>query len=300
MEKKIKAGILASIITAAASCAFAEVSFNAEATRLSSSKSTISQTIIENKIDRLSSDSDYGDSILDDIFSLLWLINNLTVSFDTYPYANGKYLSFAELFGSSGDSLAFQDWRFEIETGAFIFPKKAWGNESRLEGILWKFIGPVFENTIYWPTGDWDDNNDFESHPSQLPPVEVAADMFDPDRKYAGNVRLGGQLSLWYTNPLSLAVFLQWSNWYGATDCSGIAAGFIAKSYPVNPILIEWRGTMQSLKDKFKTGTIYESHLEVGAMVAPRIEVYGAWKYTHNPLLNIKGHGGAAGAKIHW
>ncbi|MBQ3980571.1 MAG: hypothetical protein II631_00800, partial [Treponema sp.] len=76
--------------------------------------------------------------------------------------------------------------------------------------------------------------------------------------------------------------------------------GLIAKSYPVDPILIEWRGTIQSLYDKYDVGTIYESHLEVGAMVAPRVEAYGAWKYTHNPLLNVKGHGAAIGAKIHW
>ena len=300
MKKKIAAVILSSLLATSSIPLFAEVSFSQETLMASSGKSTIAQSIVEDEIDEFSSSSDYGDHIIDDILGLLWLVNNFTVSFDAYPYANGKYLSFAELFGSAPDSVAYQDWRFEIESNAFIFPKKVWGNESRLEGILWKFIGPVIENTIYYPTGEWEDNNDFEEHPSELPPPEVAIDIYDTGRKYAGNVRLGGQLSLWYTNPLSLAAYLQWSKWYGAIDCKGITFGLIAKSYPVDPILIEWRGTIQSLYDKYDVGTIYESHLEVGAMVAPRVEAYGAWKYTHNPLLNVKGHGAAIGAKIHW
>ena len=295
MEKKIKAAILALLFAAGSSSLYAEVAFNTGA--LSSDGS-------QPQLQRLSTSSDTsGGDILSELFSLLWLINNLTVSFDAYPYANGRYLSFEgfSLYGSdkTGDS-AQQDWRFEIESNAFVFPKKVWGVESRLEGILWKFIGPVFENTIYYPIGDWEDNNDFEAHPDALPPPEVAMEIFDPDRKYAGNVRLGGQLSLWYTNPLSLAVFLQWSKWYGAIDCSGMELGLIAKSYPFDPILVEWRGSIQTLKDRYDIDAIYESHLEVGAMVAPRVEAYGAWKYTHNPLLNVKGHGAAIGAKILW
>ncbi|MBO4387411.1 MAG: hypothetical protein J5817_10425 [Treponema sp.] len=293
MEKRIKAAILAFLFATGSSAVSAEVAFNA---------GTLSTDQDQPQIQRLSSSSDTSGDILSELFSLLWLVNNLTVSFDAYPYANGRYLTFEgfSLYGSDKENSAMQDWRFEIESNAFVFPKKVWGVESRLEGILWKFIGPVFENTIYYPIGDWEDNNDFEEHPSALPPPEVAMDIFDPDRKYAGNVRLGGQLSLWYANPLSLSVFLQWSKWYGAIDCSGTELGLIAKSYPADPILVEWRGSIQMLKDKYHIDSIYESHLEIGAMVAPRIEVYGAWKYTHNPLLNVKGHGAAAGAKIHW
>jgi len=299
MKTKIKAGFLTLLMAASSTPLFAELSFNPERTNFKTSSPSGNDILITN----YSSSSDTATDLLSDIFSLLWLINNITVTFDTYPYANGKYLNFSGFSLSSNDTLsdsAMQDWRFEIETNAFVFPKKVWGNESRLEGILWKFIGPVFENTIYWPIGDWDDNNDFKDHPSELPPLDVAQDFINTDRNYAGNVRLGGQLSLWYSNPLSLAFFLQWSNWYGAMDCNGVVLGLIAKSYPVDPILIEWRGTIQSLSDKYKVEDIFESHLEVGAMVAPRIEIYGAWKYTHNPLLNIKGHGAAAGAKIHW
>lgn len=224
---------------------------------------------------------DEASSFFTDLFVSLWLLDNIFVTFDDYPYADGFYLNFFtpntlnpnilknENSSQNDNSGAIEDsdiiipvgkkeqfYRFDLETGVFCFPsQKRFGNETRFEGYIWKFFGPVFENDIY------------------------SEKIFSNSQKdFVGNVRLGGQLSLFHSNLFDVSFFVQWSYFYGTyTNLGGVNCGFIIRSYPMKPILLETRFNIQDFFDN-PAENYFECHIELGIELNSPCEVYVAWK----------------------
>lgn len=228
--------------------------------------------------------------IIGDIFGVLWLFNNIGVTFDDYPYSDGRYLNFftPNMF-SFGDEFYLdepdnsnnsenselgnyspvkrrkeQSYRFVVESGFFYFPvEKIMGNESRFEGYIWKFFGPVFENTLYTS------KNSF----------------MDFSENFYGNLRLGGQFSLIHSNFFDTSFYMQWTYWYGQSlKLSGFNFGMILRSYPMNPILLEWRFNFQNFAST--SDIIFDSHFELGFELNSPFEIYIAWKYRQDEIFD--------------
>ncbi|MBQ5491586.1 MAG: hypothetical protein IIT68_05980 [Treponema sp.] len=215
---------------------------------------------------------DMFTELIMDLLAGLWIVNNITVTFESYPYAQeGKYLIFGDLnaksnfdsayTGSDEDSSASQSqeiksrvFRFAADTAMFWMNGFNIGNETRFEGYLFKFFGPVFENTLYCKN----------------------AYLFGETGNDAGNLRLGGELALVQTNMLSAAFLIQWDHWYGSLQADGINIGFIIRSYPVSPLLLEWRTSWHCLDENY---VMWESILEAGVMVWRNLEVFASWRH---------------------
>lgn len=216
-----------------------------------------------------------NDSVLSEMFALLWLANNIFLTFDDYPYADGKYLNFfsKETINSMNDSVAVDEnlsesepkeqfYRFVLETGIIAFPSKLIiGNETRFEGYIWKFFGPVFENILYA-------NNLFSDYQNFY---------------LRGNLKLGGQLSIMHANYCDVSFFVQWLHWYGQERFNGVGCGIIIRSYPAKPILFEYRLSFQNFF-KNPENFFFEAHIELGIELNSPYEIYAAWKLTQDNL----------------
>ena len=85
--------------------------------------------------------------ILFEICDQIWIFSHMNADYDIAPFATrSNYIDFkAEEWQTE------KFYRYTFETGAFFFPKDLTiGNESRIEGITYKFFGPVFENTVFF------------------------------------------------------------------------------------------------------------------------------------------------------
>ena len=230
--------------------------------------------------DESDNDSSFASIIFDIIFEIcdqIWIFSHINADYDIAPYANrSSYIDF-----KAEEWQAEKFFRYTFETGAFFFPKELTvGNESRIEGITYKFFGPVFENTVF----------------TSLKPAA--------NKKFwlEGNLRLGGQLNLLNFNMLNIALNMQWTHWYGSKTIDGMCMGFTFRSYPAKPVLLEWRTNWQAYisEDEYNDfSTYYESHLELGIMISKQTEVYGAWKYVIDRYNDIIKNGVAAGVKLH-
>ncbi len=215
--------------------------------------------------------------IIFDICDQIWIFSHMNADYDIAPFATrSSYIDFKE---ESWQTEKF--YRYTFETGAFFFPKDLTvGNESRIEGITYKFFGPVFENTVF----------------TSLKPAA--------NKKFwlEGNLRLGGQINLVNFNFINIALNMQWTHWYGSKTIDGMCMGFTFRSYPAKPVLLEWRTNWQAYisEDEYNDfSTYYESHLELGIMTSKQTEVYGAWKYVNDRYNDIIKNGVATGVKLH-
>lgn len=215
--------------------------------------------------------------IIFDICDQIWIFSHINADYDIAPYANrSSYIDF-----KAEEWQAEKFFRYTFETGAFFFPKDLTvGNESRIEGITYKFFGPVFENTVFT-------NLKLSSNKKSW---------------LEGNLRLGGQLNLLNFNMLNIALNMQWTHWYGSKTIDGMCIGFTFRSYPAKPVLLEWRTNWQAYisEDEYNDfSTYYESHLELGIMTSKQTEVYGAWKYVNDRYNDKIKNGVATGVKLH-
>lgn len=230
-----------------------------------------------------------------DIFLDLWLLDTIFITFDDYPYCNGDYMKFGskdtvieEILPDGSDGTkprAEQFYRFALDTSLFFFPGRMVGNETRFEGLLWKFFGPLFQIDASVPLRSFDGNEPFKS-------VNT-------------NLQLGFQLSIIQTNPVSLYWALCWQRiqYQDMPLSNGISLQLIARSYPASPILLEWRGTIGFMaKDggaEYSPDFNWESHLEVGMMINGPLEVFAAWRYFAYLALGTPVHGVEIGARYH-
>ena len=247
------------------------------------------------KASKTSSDESCSDMIFEfmgdlccSFLELLWLESHMNCSFDEYPYANGnKYIIHQDFLSTTEDdyfNMDFDDkfYRFTFETGIFSLPElNYFGSETRIEGYIYKFFGPVFENLIFTKGSFFDGSS---------------------NDNLIGNLRLGGTFNLVNFNPINIAINVQWTHWYGAATNNGVTFGIIARSYPVKPLMLEWRGNWQILdKTNYNSDSdpcIFESHLEAGIM-SGRIEIFAAWKYIYDGYKEINTHGASLGVKLH-
>ena len=212
-----------------------------------------------------------------DVMEQFWIDSHIHADFDEAPYATRKYyIGYNENPGADE-----KFYRFQFETGFFYFPySQSLGNESRIEGIVWKFFGPVFEHVIYTDAG--------QAFRRGRIPVD-------------GNLRLGLTWNIINFNIINLAYNLQWTFWYGSRVLHGLCEGLILRSYPIKPLLIEYRANWQHIfTDGYDNGShMFESHLEVGFMVGKREELFGAWKYFKNGYTGSRLHGFSTGVRFH-
>lgn len=247
-----------------------------------------------------SSNSSYSDYTIFDffgeIFEILWLFNNIGVTFDRYPYYSGPYINIYgitdEYYYYEGDgddedeyyyyepvNSAYKDFRFEIESStAFMFNTGLLVEEVRFEGYFWKFFGPDISHTSYWKI--------FTS-------------------EYTGNLRIGGEFSWVQTNLFNFSTSFQWDHWYGTKKLDGLNVGLIVRSYPISPVTLEWRGNFHCVEtDDARPidgdGYLYESLLEVGFMIDKGLEFNLAWRYASDYNYNTVDNGIAAGIKYYF
>ena len=216
--------------------------------------------------------------ILFDICDQIWIFSHMNADYDIAPYATRpKYIDY-----KAEDWQAEKFYRYTLETGTFFFLQDLTiGNESRIEGITYKFFGPVFENTLFTSFRSMSENSNIW---------------------LIGNLRLGA-INLVNFNLFNVALNIQWTHWYGQKIIDGMNLGFILRSYPIKPVLLEWRVNWQSFmtEENYNDFSAYfESHLELGIMVDKRIEIYAAWKYVNDRFNeNIK-NGVSSGVKFHF
>lgn len=237
---------------------------------------------------------DDDDSIFADLFEIITVIsffNNLLTEYDEYPYANGKYINFdsAATYTYTEESLPkvieHRPFRFACDTSVFYHPEFGAGVNARLEGILYKFIGPVFEYS------EWVDSKS----------VNKLLNEHIEDLHPKGNLRIGAQLSFLQFNPINVYWLLQWSHLFDSdlhySTKNAFLWGIIIRSYPIKPLLLEFRGTAQHFgSDK----SIYESHLEIGFMVKGRWEIFGAWNLSTNEIYKTEYNSLELGTRIHF
>lgn len=65
--------------------------------------------------------------------------------------------------------------------------------------------------------------------------------------------------------------------------------------------VLEWRASVAVISGyKDESHKIFESHLELGYMVAGPLEIYAAWKRQENEILDYNTNGFALGLKFHF
>lgn len=225
----------------------------------------------------------FADLIIE-ILGILWGYNNLGVTYDSYPYATSpKYLCFDSTADAFDLSYANHFYRFALDTSMFCDINLWMGNSTRFEGLLWKFFGPVIELNSFFNTAD--------------------GNPYLAESGYKANLRIGGDFALIQTNPFSAFFYMQWNHYINIPIGDSLIAGFILRSYPIKPVLIEWRVNWQFLQEEDFAGSdgiFFESHLEAGAMVAGPLEAFAAWNFKSYPGFEYKGHGFEAGVRLHF
>lgn len=238
--------------------------------------------------------SSLGD-LLAEVFIDMWFVNTVLVTFDDYPYANGSYIRLGSMMPTDTDIFSEYDdeskpkvnqyYRFAVDTSFFFLPGLMVGNETRFEGMLWKFFGPIFQIDTFTTTDSFSGNREFKSLDT--------------------NLQLGLELSIVQTNPFALYWAFCWQRiqYRDLPVSSGISLQLIARSYPASPVLIEWRGTIafMMLNGKpYSPKFNWESHLEIGMMMRGPLEVFAAWRYFAYEDLGAPANGVEIGVRYHF
>ncbi len=199
-----------------------------------------------------------------------YLLN--TVQFLDYPYqetgedypgdvelpCEGNYImrgNLEDLFSYSDPGYCSN--RFSIDSSFVWLNEIGLGVETRFEGLFFPYFGPYFENMALGNAQE--------------------GDFFFNKKGFRDNLKLGGQVSLLQTNFISANFLLAYTNWFGDGFDSfnnGIYAGFLFRSYPVKPLVFEWKFGWQVFSSDLK---IFGSDLQVGVM-AGKTELFAAWK----------------------
>lgn len=216
------------------------------------------------------------DSLAEFIGDVL-LFENLLVNYDVYPFADGDYIKYD---GLSADLTREKDWRYELETSALYFTdKQTIGNETRLDGIFFHFFGPELENRICYnrATG-----------------------------QMTGDLKLGVILNIFQFNFLSMALAFQYDHLYGNEDLDGLNFGLIFRSYIAHTYLLECRLNFSDFdlasenNAALDTDSVFESHFELGTMIAPHLEAFGAFKYIQDNIRLLENNALIFGLKVHY
>ncbi|WP_294431386.1 hypothetical protein [uncultured Treponema sp.] len=155
-----------------------------------------------------------------------------TVRFLDYPYcpdsspADGNYIV--------RDRSDCCRNRFSFDTSLVYVHGFGAGNETRFEGLLFPYVGPFFENLALYNFQD--------------------GETFFNKKGLRDNLKLGGQISLLQTNILSANLLIQYSTWFGEDlrkFKNGYSIGLLLRSYPIDPLVLEWKIATQQYRDYF-------------------------------------------------
>lgn len=186
-----------------------------------------------------------------------------TVQFFDYPYdensspADGNYVTRGYLDGIFYKDPGFNRSRFSLDSSLVYLHGFGLGNETRFEGLLFPYIGPYFENLALY---------NFQSGKYDF-----------SERGVRDNLKIGGQLSLIQSNLLITNLLVQYTSWYSPQFDflhKGCAVGILLRSYPVKPLVIEWKLSSQNYPHSF---TVFESDFHLGVM-RKDYEVFASWK----------------------
>lgn len=206
--------------------------------------------------------------ILADIFLFSWLIDNSLVNYEKYPYEfDNRYLVFSTVDNSETEELIPPDGtresRFSISSDAFYSKEKGFGINSEFEGIVFKFVGPVFNNKLFMP--------------------QTGIRNRVPAYNLSGRFDLGFRFSIIQSNPFSMFFTCQYSNWYGRfvpdyiDERNGMNIAIEFKSYPVKPLVLNLIFKSQM---PFSSNINYDEIVFSAGCMIKNIEVYAAYSFT--------------------
>lgn len=192
-----------------------------------------------------SSSDDSSSSLLGDLISAFFILGAYTsymTAYDSYPGAHyGNYINWTP----DGFSNAKRS-RMTLSTQAVWLNDYEFGNESSLDAVLIWGLGLDAANLVF--------------------------------HDGTGNVRVSGQYYYLQSNPLSLAITLGWSRWYGQkkeTDRNLFNLGLKYTSFLLNPVIIDAQTSWDFLTDN---RSVFHWKIQLGCMVKGRTELTAAWK----------------------
>lgn len=206
----------------------------------------------------------------DDLSVFLWALNNLSVNYEKYPYEyDNKYLVFDNIndpdypdddyydddYDDYDDILITSDsersWRYSLSESVFYDFNRNYGMYTCFEGVVWKFFGPMVENTVF---------------------TDLA--------EYNGYAKVGGQLALVQSNVFSWWIYGGASMGYGdaqtVSKYTGGYSGFYLRSYPGDPLVLEIKGDVLFTPDSNKVH--FDSYFSVGIMF-DELEMFARLRY---------------------
>ncbi len=215
-------------------------------------------------------------SILIDLCCDLMIENGIHVSFNDYPYADGGEFIVHDYNGSGTDKLC----NFLLEDSVFYFPaSNLMGNRTRFETTLFCFAGLNIENILY--------TNDLRNTDGRL------LDFSDTQ----GILKLGAQIYCIQYNPISIGFNLDWLHMYNKIYFDTFYTEMIVRSYPVDPLHLEWRlgfsgmpKTNYTVDDTIPTELLTTSSVMVG-IVLSRLEVFATWEYVQDGYQQMRSNG---------
>ena len=190
---------------------------------------------------------------LAEIAGLYWYYNASTARYTSFPYKYDDltYIKWAQTQTSPEAETKF--YRYSASDSFFYLADLGTGNEFCFEGLSFPVIGPYFENLVI------SEQDNFL------------------DETY-GNIRLGAQLSILQTNPVTITGIIQWSRWYGKISevlkHNGIALGMDFHIFPVKPFGLQWKFAWQAFDENVY---VKDSLLSAGIFLE-RYELFAGWK----------------------
>lgn len=199
-----------------------------------------------------------AENALFNLICFCWFINQCDTRYDHYPYEKGNWYienSFTadkETYYDEPQDMPEKKrlWRFSLNTALLAYPKLGYGNETKFESMVCPFIGLSCTNTIL---SDMDETS--------------------------GIINIYGVFPVFQLNKLSMYLDFGWQRWYGDAHeilrDDAFLFGLEFKSYPFNPLVLEYQITWQYASDNT---SLQQMKIHAGFMSLKNKEFYGEYK----------------------
>jgi hypothetical protein len=178
------------------------------------------------------------------IFTQVWALNNLGTTYEAFPYAEGGFMHWDEDFGAGARGSLKDHW-YEFSVQGVQLDTLGNGTWVTLEGHFFRFFGPYLEFFLF-PEGSQNLNGQ----------------------------RIGLNLALFQSDPLTLSFYGQLTRWGGILERSGGTFGVELKSFPFQPVFMKFRAGAQV----FESFNVAEVEVELGFMI-DRFSLNGGWRF---------------------
>ncbi len=183
----------------------------------------------------------------------------LPSTFEKYPYCaeDSKFI----IHDSTGAST-----KLFLSSSFFYNTRVGTGNFNRLDSYIWRFFGPLVENTVA---------------------CDVNGNLCGEAERWLGLCYVGGQFTVVKTNPFTWQVAFQYGFDYGLLEPLGIHGGKslkftnVFKSYPGAGFQIEDRMSVHS-----GGNAVWENELHVGRQLN-RFQIFGTWNWAYDFEKNL-------------